>query len=199
MAITEGFTGRGSSRNVDLPPGQHLTHDFPVLSAGRTPIVPRRAWQFTVTTTTGQQRLWDFESLTQLPVDDITVDLHCVTGWSKLGTRWRGVPVEALLDEIKDPAAEYTMAHSYGGYTTNLPLPDLIGGRAWLAFEYDDEPLTAEHGGPVRLLVPHLYLWKSAKWLNALSLLSREEPGFWETLGYHLYGDPWQEQRYSRD
>jgi DMSO/TMAO reductase YedYZ molybdopterin-dependent catalytic subunit len=107
--------------------------------------------------------------------------------------------VEALLEDVEDAGAEYVMARSYGGYTTNLPLEDLVDGRAWLAFEYDGEPLPAEHGGPVRLLVPHLYLWKSAKWLNGLTLMQQDEPGFWESLGYHLYGDPWLEQRYSRD
>ncbi len=198
-SITEGFTGRAPDRNLDLPPGQHLTHGFPVLSAGPTPVVPRRAWELTVTTSTGQQRLWDFAGLNELAVEDITVDLHCVTRWSKLRTRWRGVAVEALLDDIDDAAAEYTMAHSYGGYTTNIPLEDLLDGRGWLVFDYEDEPLSAEHGGPVRLLVPHLYLWKSAKWLNAITLMPRDEPGFWESLGYHLYGDPWQEQRYSHD
>jgi DMSO/TMAO reductase YedYZ molybdopterin-dependent catalytic subunit len=198
-SITEGFTGRGPADSVPLPPGQHRTFDFPVLSAGPTPVVDRRAWELTVTTTTGHERIWDFSSLTQLPVEDVTVDLHCVTGWSKLETRWRGVPVEAVLDEEEDVDASYTMAQSYGGYTTNLPLEDLLDGRAWFVFDYEGEPLSAEHGGPVRLLVPHLYLWKSAKWVNGLTLMARDEPGFWETLGYHLYGDPWQEQRYAGD
>jgi DMSO/TMAO reductase YedYZ molybdopterin-dependent catalytic subunit len=197
--ITEGFTGQATVDDSLLPPGQHLTTGFPVLSAGPTPTVPRSAWELTVTTTTGEQRSWSFATLNALLVEDFVVDLHCVTGWSKLRTRWRGVPVEALFDDIEDAAAEYTMAHSYGGYTTNVPLEDLLDGRAWLAFDYDGEPLSPEHGGPVRLLVPHLYLWKSAKWLNGLTLMPRDEPGFWETLGYHLYGDPWQEQRYSGD
>ena len=197
--VTEGFTGRAAVDDLVLPPGQHLTTGFPVLSAGPTPTVPRRAWELTVTTTTGQQRVWSFAGLDELPVEDFVVDLLCVNGWSKLRTRWRGVPVEALLDDIEDVAAEYVMDLSYGGYTTNVPLEDLLDGRAWLAFDYEGEPLAAEHGGPVRLLVPHLYLWKSAKWLNGLTLMQRDEPGFWETLGYHLYGDPWQEQRYSRD
>ena len=198
MSITEGFQGRAPADRVPLPPGQHLANGWPVMSAGPTPFVHRRAWELTVTTTSGQERLWDFAGLNQLPVEDIVVDLHCVTRWSKLGTRWRGVPVEALLDGVDDPAASFTMARSYGGYTTNIPLADLVDGRAWLVFDYEGEPLVAEHGGPVRLLVPHLYLWKSAKWLNGLTLMSQEEPGFWESLGYHLHGDPWQEQRYSR-
>jgi len=133
-----------------------------------------------------------------LPAEDITVDLHCVTKWSKLGTHWRGVPVEALLDGV-DTAADYVLARSYGGYTTNLPLADLLDGQAWVAFEYDREPLDPEHGGPARLLVPHLYLWKSAKWLQQIELTPTDEPGFWESLGYHNYGDPWREQRYWGD
>ena len=197
-SITEGFSGRAPTDGVKRPPGQHRARGFPVLSAGPTPIVPRRAWEFTVTSSTGEQRHWDFESLTQLPIDDIRVDLHCVTGWSKLATRWRGVPVEAVLAEVEDAEARYLMARSYGGYTTNLPLADVSDGRAWLAFDYDGEPLPAEHGGPVRLLVPHLYLWKSAKWIHDLTLMPNDELGFWESLGYHRYGDPWQEQRYSR-
>jgi DMSO/TMAO reductase YedYZ molybdopterin-dependent catalytic subunit len=198
MAITEGFAGRRTD-TADLPPGQHLTTDFPVLSAGPTQVVTREAWELTVATTSGQSRTWDFAQLTGLPVEDVTVDLHCVTGWSKLRTRWRGVPVEALLADTEDASAEYVMARSYGGYTTNLPLGDLVDGRAWLVFEYEHEEVAAEHGGPVRLLVPHLYLWKSAKWVNGLTLMTHDEPGFWETFGYHLYGDPWQEQRYSDD
>ena len=197
--ITEGFAGRASNDAVDLPPGQHLTQGFPVLSAGPTPVVPRRAWELTVTTTFGQEHHWDFAGLTGLSTEEVVVDLHCVTRWSKLGTRWRGVPVDALLEDVEDADALYTMAHSYGGYTTNVPLEYLLDGRGWLVFEYEGEPLPAEHGGPVRLLVPHLYLWKSAKWLNALTLMPLDEPGFWETLGYHLYGDPWQEQRYAGD
>jgi DMSO/TMAO reductase YedYZ molybdopterin-dependent catalytic subunit len=162
-------------------------------------VVPRRAWQFTLTTTSGQQRRWDFAALSQLPVEDIVVDLHCVTGWSKLSTRWRGVSVEALLTGIEDSDAEHATAHSYGGYTASIPCADLVDGRAWLVIDYEGEALSSEHGGPVRLLVPHLYLWKSAKWVKGLTLMPDNEPGFWESLGYHLYGDPWQEQRYSRD
>lgn len=199
VSVTEGFSGRAPTEGVQLPPGQHLARGFPVLSAGPTPIVARAAWQFTLTTTTGAEQSYDFNRLTNLPSEDVVADLHCVTRWSKLGTRWRGVPVAALLADVNDYAAQAVMARSYGGYTTNMPLEDLADGRAWLAFEYDGQPLSAEHGGPVRLLVPHLYLWKSAKWLNGLTLLPQDEPGFWESLGYHIYGDPWLEQRYSRD
>ena len=127
-----------------------------------------------------------------------TVDIHCVTKWSKLGTSWRGVPVDAFLADV-GTAADYALVHSYGGYTTNLPLEDLLDGRAWVVFDYDGAPLPAEHGGPARLLVPHLYFWKSAKWVRGIQLLLEDEPGFWETAGYHDYGDPWREQRYQGD
>jgi DMSO/TMAO reductase YedYZ molybdopterin-dependent catalytic subunit len=121
-----------------------------------------------------------------------------VTKWSKLGTSWRGVSLDTLLADVES-AAEYAVAHSFGGYTTNVPVEDLTDGQAWIAFQYDDEPLPPEHGGPARLLVPHLYLWKSAKWVRGIQLLVQDEPGFWETAGYHNYGDPWREQRYWGD
>jgi len=133
-----------------------------------------------------------------MPVDDVTVDIHCVTRWSKLQSRWRGGPVDAFFEDVES-TPDYVMAHSYGGYSTNLPLEDLLDGKAWVAFEYDDGPLPAEHGGPVRLLVPHLYFWKSAKWLSGFTMMTSDEPGFWEGFGYHNYGDPWREERYDGD
>jgi DMSO/TMAO reductase YedYZ molybdopterin-dependent catalytic subunit len=195
--ITRGFAGRGR-RDVDLPPGQYLTEDFPVLSAGPTPLVSIDTWQLGVTTESGQRHTWSWPELLALPSETINVDLHCVTKWSKLGTAWRGVRIETLLENV-ETAAEYVLAHSYGGYTTNVPLEDLLEGQAWIAYEYDGAPVPAEHGGPARLLVPHLYLWKSAKWVRELQLLLQDEPGFWETAGYHNYGDPWREQRYWGD
>jgi DMSO/TMAO reductase YedYZ molybdopterin-dependent catalytic subunit len=128
----------------------------------------------------------------------VTVDIHCVTKWSKLGTTWEGVSVDTLMRDV-ETAAEFALAHSYGGYTTNLPLEDLLDGKAWVAYRYEGEDLAPEHGGPARLLVPHLYFWKSAKWVRGIQLLLEDEPGFWETLGYHDYGDPWREQRYQGD
>jgi len=196
--ITRGFRGRGSTDDDRVPPGQYLVDDFPVLSAGPTPRVPREDWTFTVRTETGEARSWSWSEFTSLPVQDVTVDIHCVTRWSKLGTTWRGVSMDVLLEDV-DTAADFALVHSYGGYTTNLPLEDLLDGQAWVAFEYDGDELAAEHGGPARLLVPHLYLWKSAKWVSGLDLLVRDEPGFWEQLGYHDYGDPWREQRYQGD
>jgi len=196
--VSPGFSGRRRAGGENLPPGQYLVTDFPVLSAGPTPRVSTETWELRLTTETGQARSWNWAAFRALPSEDITVDLHCVTKWSKLGTHWRGVPVEALLDGV-DTAADYVLARSYGGYTTNLPLADLVDGQAWVAYEYDHEPLGAEHGGPARLLVPHLYLWKSAKWLQQIELTPEDEPGFWESLGYHNYGDPWREQRYWGD
>jgi DMSO/TMAO reductase YedYZ molybdopterin-dependent catalytic subunit len=196
--VTPGFRGRRRDPSEKLPPGQYLVHDFPVLSAGPTPYVDTDEWAFTVTTETGERHTWSWSDLMALPQEEPTVDLHCVTKWSKLGTSWRGVSLDVLLEDVES-AADFVMAHSYGGYTTNLPLEDLLDGQAWIVHEYDGEPLAAAHGGPARLLVPHLYLWKSAKWVNGLELMADDEPGFWEQLGYHEYGDPWREQRYAGD
>jgi len=196
--ITRGFHGRRGDSDERLPPGQYLTGDFPVLSAGPTPQVPLDQWAFTVRTESGDTHTWSWAELTALPTETVTVDIHCVTRWSKLETQWRGVSLDTLLEDV-ETAADFALAHSYGGYTTNLPLEDLLDGQAWVAFEYDGDPLAAEHGGPARLLVPHLYFWKSAKWVRGLDLLVQDEPGFWEQLGYHDYGDPWREQRYEGD
>jgi DMSO/TMAO reductase YedYZ molybdopterin-dependent catalytic subunit len=196
--VTRGFGGRRQREAEALPPGQYLTEDFPVLTAGPTQYVEPEDWTLTLTTDTGEQQTWSWQELMALPMEDVEVDIHCVTRWSKLGTTWRGVPVDAFLEDVES-TADHVMAHSYGGYTTNLPLEDLLDGKAWVAFEYDDDPLTAEHGGPVRLLVPHLYFWKSAKWLNGFTLMNGDEPGFWEGFGYHDYGDPWREERYAGD
>ena len=195
--ITRGFSGRGR-REANLPPGQYLTEDFPVLSAGPTPRVNLDTFQLGVTTESGQRHTWSWPELLALPNETLTVDLHCVTKWSKLATPFRGVRVETLLEDV-ETAADFVLAHSYGGYTTNMPLEDLLDGQAWIVYEYDGAPVPAEHGGPARLLVPHLYLWKSAKWVRELQLLLQDEPGFWETAGYHNYGDPWREQRYWGD
>ncbi|MGK3203427.1 sulfite oxidase-like oxidoreductase [Amycolatopsis sp. MEPSY49] len=198
MAVfSRGFQGR-RERDADLPPGQYLTDDFPVLSAGPTPPVTADDWSFTVTTEAGVRTSWSWADLMALPAEEPTVDIHCVTRWSKLGTTWRGVSLDVLLADV-ETAADYAMVHSSGGYTTNLPLEDLLDGKAWIAYEFDGEPLEPVHGGPARLLVPHLYFWKSAKWVSGLELLPDDEPGFWEQLGYHNYGDPWQEQRYDGD
>jgi DMSO/TMAO reductase YedYZ molybdopterin-dependent catalytic subunit len=194
MVFTRGFSGRPRA-SADLPPGQYLTEDFPVLTAGPTQRVGTDTWRFTVTTETGRSHGWDWTALMALPAETPTVDLHCVTRWSKLGTDWVGVSLDTVLEDI-ETTADFALITSYGGYTTNVPLEDLTDGKAWLAYQFDGEDLPAEHGGPVRLLVPHLYLWKSAKWVRDITLSHDDEPGFWETAGYHNYGDPWREQRY---
>jgi DMSO/TMAO reductase YedYZ molybdopterin-dependent catalytic subunit len=198
MAIlSRGFKGRERG-DVKLPPGQYLTKDFPVLSAGPTPRVDLDKWEFSVITETGDRTTLDWAQMQALPSESITVDIHCVTKWSKLQTGWRGVSIETLIENVES-SADHILAHSYGGYTTNLPLADLVDGQAWIAYEYDGAPLPAEHGGPARLLVPHLYFWKSAKWIRAIEFTQEDEPGFWETAGYNNYGDPWREQRYWGD
>jgi DMSO/TMAO reductase YedYZ molybdopterin-dependent catalytic subunit len=196
--VSRGFSGRRRPDDVKLPPGQYLTTDFPVLSAGPTPRVPLDKWEFTIGDGTGVLQRWDWTAFRALPAETITVDLHCVTRWSKLGTAWEGVSLDTLLAGVKTDAA-FALAHSYGDYTTNLPLKDLSGGQAWVAFKFDGKDLAPEHGGPARLLVPHLYLWKSAKWVNGITLMREDKRGFWESLGYHDYGDPWREQRYWGD
>jgi len=197
--ISRGFHGRrrGDADPGRVPPGQYVTDDFPVLSAGPTPRTPLEKWSFSVSYGADSVS-WTWPEFRALPAETLTADIHCVTRWSKLDTTWEGVPVDTLIERIEHDA-EYVLAFCDGGYTTNLPLEDLTGGRAWIAFGYDDEPLEAEHGGPARLLVPHLYFWKSAKWVRGLQLRDDDEPGFWETYGYHMYGDPWREQRYAGD
>jgi DMSO/TMAO reductase YedYZ molybdopterin-dependent catalytic subunit len=203
--MAEGFISRGfrGRRREDVPsdrvpPGQYVTPDFPVLSAGPTPHTPLEQWSFSVVAGEEELARWSWDEFRALPSETVTVDIHCVTKWSKLDTTWEGVSVDTLLDGL-DADAGYVTAFCDGGYTTNLPLEDLTDGKAWVAFAYEGEPLEPEHGGPARLLVPHLYFWKSAKWLRGLRLMDEDEPGFWESLGYHLYGDPWREQRYWGD
>jgi DMSO/TMAO reductase YedYZ molybdopterin-dependent catalytic subunit len=181
-----------------VPPGQHVTRDFPVLSAGPTPRTPVADWRFTVRGAAGDDVSWTWDEFRALPSERITVDIHCVTTWSKLDTVWTGVSVDVLLDGVETDAG-YVTAFSDGGYTTNLPITDVTGGRAWVAYAFGDEELEPQHGGPARLLVPHLYFWKSAKWVRGLELREHDEPGFWENYGYHNRGDPWQEQRYQGD
>ena len=193
--FTRGFGARRRESDPRIPPGQYLTEDFPVLSAGPTPRIDLGEWRFTIRTEKGLDTTWTWDEFQALPIEDVHTDIHCVTRWSKLGTSWRGVSLDTLLESVDSDVA-YAMAQCYGGYTTNVPLADLLGGKAWIAFEFDGKPLDPEHGGPARLLVPHLYFWKSAKWIRALVLQKRDDPGFWEQNGYHLHGDPWTEERY---
>jgi DMSO/TMAO reductase YedYZ molybdopterin-dependent catalytic subunit len=198
--ISRGFSGRRRESEADptrVPPGQYVTDDFPVLSAGPTPRTPLEEWTFSIDAG-DERKTWTWDEFRALPHETVTVDIHCVTRWSKLDTIWDGVSVDTLLDQVEHDAP-YVLASSDGGYTTNLPTEDVTGGKAWIAFGYGGEALEPEHGGPARLLVPHLYFWKSAKWVRGLVLRDENEPGFWETNGYHLYGDPWLEQRYAGD
>jgi DMSO/TMAO reductase YedYZ molybdopterin-dependent catalytic subunit len=200
--ISRGFTGRRRKEQAPagrLPPGQYDVGDgFPVLSAGPTPHTSLDRWDFSLRGEIDEGRRWSWEEFRELPREPVSVDIHCVTSWSKFDTRWEGVSVDTLLAEV-ETAAAYVLAFSDGGYTTNLPLADVSDGQAWVVDTYDGEPLDPEHGGPARLLVPHLYFWKSAKWIRGLTLTVADEPGFWENFGYHNYGDPWREQRYAGD
>ena len=181
-----------------IPPGQHLTNDFPVLSAGPTPHTPLDEWSFTIGGEVDEPASWTWEAFLDLPAETPTVDISCVTKWTKLDTTWRGVSVDTLLRAVKTEAGFLT-AWSDGGYTTNLTIEDVTDGKAWVVYEFGGEPLDPEHGGPARLLVPHLYFWKSAKWVRGLTFTATDEPGFWEGYGYHNHGDPWSEQRYQGD
>ena len=198
--ITRGFRGKRRSPNADrLPPGQYETKDFPVLSAGPTPRIPLEEWRFGIEGAVRTPTSWTWTEFMALPHEQITVDIHCVTKWSKLDTVWRGVAIDTLLDIVQPTNAAFVTASSYGGYTTNVPLDHLTKGQAWVAYEFDNVPLDPVHGGPARLLVPHLYFWKSAKWVNGLELREHDQSGFWEVNGYHDLGDPWKEQRYQGD
>jgi DMSO/TMAO reductase YedYZ molybdopterin-dependent catalytic subunit len=204
--ISPGFKRRAreadSAFKERIPPGQYETKDFPVLSAGPTPRTPLDQWKFSIYGGIAEDLKWTWDEFLRLPRETVTVDIHCVTKWSKLDTVWTGVSVDTLLKEVNLEAQSgigYLIALCDGGYTTNLPLPDVRGGKAWIAYEYDGKPITPEHGGPARLLVPHLYFWKSAKWVRGLKLVAQNKAGFWESLGYHDYGDPLKEQRYAGD
>jgi DMSO/TMAO reductase YedYZ molybdopterin-dependent catalytic subunit len=198
--ISRGFIGRRRpvSDASRVPPGQYLTSDFPVLSAGPTPHTPLEQWSLSIDGAVDRSVSWTWDELLALPAETFTVDIHCVTKWSKLDTTWKGVAIDTLLGSVI-ASGRYLTAWSDGGYTTNLALDDVEGGKAWVAYEYGGQPLHPEHGGPARLLVPHLYFWKSAKWVRGLTLTVDDEPGFWEGYGYHNHGDPWLEQRYQGD
>jgi len=200
--VTRGFTGRRrtAERGQRLPPGQYLTDDFPVLSAGPTPLTPLDQWTFTIDGLVKEPRKWSWPEFNELPSRDYVVDISCVTRWTKLDTRWRGVSLDTLLERVTlDRQAAFLVAWCDGGYTTNLPLADVVNDQAFVAYGYDGAQLPPEHGGPARLVVPHLYFWKSAKWIRGLRIVDHDEPGFWESFGYHNRGDPWLEERYSGD
>lgn len=200
--VSRGFVGKRRQAKVPerVPPGQYLTDDFPILSAGPTPRTPLAEWDFSIRGLVAAPITWTWEEFLALPVQRFVADIHCVTKWSKLDTSWEGVGIDTLLERVSlGPGARYATAFCDGGYTTNLALSDLVGGQAFVAYRYEGLPLTPEHGGPARLVVPHLYFWKSAKWVRGLEIAEVENLGFWESVGYHRRGDPWNEERYSGD
>ncbi|OLC56095.1 MAG: sulfite oxidase-like oxidoreductase [Chloroflexi bacterium 13_1_40CM_4_68_4] len=189
--VTRGFVGRPAAPGAAkdrIPPGQHLVTDFPVLSAGPTPKTDLKKWTFGIEGLVKQPVRWSWDELQKLPAQDFVVDISCVTTWTKLDTKWRGVSLDVLFEHVEfDPKARFVTAFSDGGYTTNIPIPDVVNGQAFVAFDYDGN------------VVPHLYFWKSAKWVRGLRLMDEDRPGFWESLGYNNHGDPWKEERYSGD
>jgi DMSO/TMAO reductase YedYZ molybdopterin-dependent catalytic subunit len=201
--ISRGFKSRQMEQTPKdpLPPGQYVTTDFPVLSAGPTPQVSVENWNFALQFGGSLLGKWTWAEFEALPQTTLTTDIHCVTKWSKLDTTWQGVTFDDLLKVVglAKPRARYVMAHCDGGYTTNVPVADLVDGQSMIATRYAGLPIPSVHGGPARLLVPHLYFWKSAKWVRRLRFMETDEPGFWELRGYHIYGDPWKEQRYDGD
>ncbi len=202
--ISRGFVGKrrepDASKANRIPPGQYLTRDFPVLSAGPTPRTPLEQWSFAIEGLVKEPIRWSWQEFLQLPSQPFVVDISCVTKWTKFDTKWKGVSLDNLLEHVElDPRAAFLTAYSDGGYTTNMPLPDVLNGKAFVAYEYDDKPLAPEHGGPARLVVPGLYFWKSAKWVRGLRLMDKDKSGFWESLGYNNHGDPWKEERYTGD
>jgi DMSO/TMAO reductase YedYZ molybdopterin-dependent catalytic subunit len=202
--ISRGFFGKRrepeAAKANRVPPGQYVTRDFPVLSAGPTPRTPLDRWSFRIEGLVQEPVQWTWDQFLKLAAQTYVVDISCVTKWTKLDTKWKGVSIDTLFEHVQiDPRAQFLTAFCDGGYTTNLPLPDVLNGQAFVAYEFDDKPLAPEHGGPARLVVPHLYFWKSAKWVRGLYLMEKDRPGFWESLGYHNRGDPWKEERYSGD
>lgn len=198
MIINKGFKAK-REKDQRLPPGQYETKDFPVLSLGPTPYVEKENWSLRIYGLCDSKE-WNFEEFSKLPQVDIHEDIHCVTKWSKFDTNWKGVSLDEIIKQVNlKPEAKFLIAHSYDGYSTNIPLEDITNMQAIVASSYENKDIPSEHGGPVRLVIPHLYFWKSAKWLKALEFVGSDQPGFWEIRGYHNYGDPWKEQRYTND
>ncbi len=201
--ISRGFKSRRQAEALRdrVPPGQHVTTDFPVLTAGPTPDIKTANWSLALQLGGSLVGKWSWAEFEALPQTTIKTDIHCVTTWSKLDTTWSGVTFDDLLAAagFSAPPAPFIMAHCDNAYTTNVPVADLIGGKGMIATRYEGLPLLPSHGGPARLLVPHLYFWKSAKWVHRLRFMEKDAPGFWEGHGYHIYGDPWREQRYDGD
>ncbi len=181
-----------------LPPGQRLTEGWPVLHYGSIPRMDTDSWRFHAWGLVAEERQFTWDEFNALGETTDVSDIHCVTTWSKYDNEWAGVPFRKLYDEIQvKPEAKVVMVHSYGGYTTNVPLEDLLAEGVLFARTHNGEPLSNDHGWPIRLVVPHLYFWKSAKWVGGMQFLDEDRPGFWEMYGYHMYGDPWEEERYG--
>ncbi len=181
-----------------VPPNQRVTEGWPVFTYSYTPRIDLKEWKFVVTGLVEEDVSFTWEEFNALPQTTVTSDVHCVTAWSKLDNEWRGVAFRDLMERVRPkPEAQYVMVHSYGGYTTNLPLADLTEDKVLLAHSHNGQPLTPDHGAPLRLVVPHLYFWKSAKWVRGLVFMAEDQPGFWEQYGYHMRGDPWKEERYG--
>ena len=195
------LTGRTARPDIErLPPGQHLTMDWPVLDLGLHPSIPKDRWTLQVFGAVEHPQVWDWAAFDALPQSRVVSDIHCVTTWSRYDNQWDGVPVHALLDLVQPkPGADHVLLHSHDGYTTNLALSDFAAPDAILAHSWSGAPLTEVHGAPLRLVVPHLYFWKSPKWLSRIEVRTADRQGYWETRGYHNRGDPWAEERYSDD
>ena len=198
--VTRGFFGKGND-NLDkktLPPGQYLENRFPVLSAEPTPDINLSDWKLSFSYNNEIMAEIDWNSLIKIESTELTKDIHCVTRWTKFDMNWRGVSVQNIIKSLDlEVPSDWVMIGSSTGYTTNLPTKHLLKEFTLIAYEYEKKPITPEHGGPIRLLVPHLYFWKSAKWVSSITFIDEDKPGFWENYGYHMYGDPWKEQRYS--
>lgn len=200
--ITRGFFGRRRDPELEkrMPPGQSKVDGFPVLSIGPTPRMGLTKWQLELKVAGQTFKSWNWNEFNDLPQTEMKRDIHCVTRWTKLDTLWKGVTFDDLLaDAGLVPPTEFVRFYSADSYTTNLPLEDLRGDKAMIATQFDGETIAPDHGGPIRMVVPHLYFWKSAKWLTGISFTNEDLPGFWERAGYHNYGDPWAEQRYTDD
>ena len=199
--FTRGFGGNRAERDERLPPGQYDTGPtWPVLSVEVTPKIDLDTWTFTIDGLVEQPTTWTWAEMQAVERSVYAGAIHCVTTWSKFDMTWTGVSLDALLAIAKPlPKAGFVLARSTTGYTTNLPLADVVGGKSWIAWEVDGAPLSPDHGGPVRMIVPHLYFWKSAKWVSGLTVMEHDQVGFWERNGYHDRGDPWLEQRYQGD
>jgi DMSO/TMAO reductase YedYZ molybdopterin-dependent catalytic subunit len=181
-----------------LPPGQKVVGDWPVFSYAGTPRIDLEKWRFRIYGEVDREVELTWDQFQALPSTSVDCDIHCVTAWSRMNNQFEGVLFRDLLDLFQPlPSAKHVVAHCYGGYTTNIPLYDLMRESVLLAYKHDGKELTPAHGWPVRLVVPHLYFWKSAKWVRGLQFIEKDEPGFWEMYGYHMRGDPWKEERYS--